>query len=125
MVEVKPEGGPSDELGYRLGKVAEAVNPDPEGVDYGLASKPLLAFAACYVTAHLALDLVDKLPGPFDVTPHLVRHADSTVYRAKGYSFQPCKMLTARTRHRPGWLSCTRPRKVRHQYRPIPFRYSA
>jgi hypothetical protein len=36
------------------------VNFDPEGVDHGLESKPLLAFAVCYVTAHLALDLVDE-----------------------------------------------------------------
>jgi hypothetical protein len=36
------------------------VNSDPEGVDHGLESKPLLAFAACYVTAHLALGLVDE-----------------------------------------------------------------
>jgi hypothetical protein len=36
------------------------VNSDPDGVDHGLASKPLLAFAFCYVTAHLALDLVDE-----------------------------------------------------------------
>ncbi len=36
------------------------VNSDPEGVDHGLESKPLLAFALCYVTAHLALDLIDE-----------------------------------------------------------------
>ena len=36
------------------------VNSNPEGVDHGLESKPLLAFAVCYVTAHLALDLVDE-----------------------------------------------------------------
>jgi hypothetical protein len=36
------------------------VNSDPEGVDHGLESKPLLAFAVCYVTAQLALDLVDE-----------------------------------------------------------------
>ena len=36
------------------------VNSDPEGVDHGLESKPLLAFAVCYVTAHLALNLVDE-----------------------------------------------------------------
>ena len=47
----------------RVTKVALAnfvVNSDPEGVDHGLATKPLLAFALCYVTAHLALDLVDE-----------------------------------------------------------------
>ena len=36
------------------------VNSDPDGVDHGLETKPLLAFAVCYVTAHLALDLVDE-----------------------------------------------------------------
>jgi hypothetical protein len=36
------------------------VNSDPDGVDHGLESQPLLAFALCYVTAHLALDLVDE-----------------------------------------------------------------
>lgn len=36
------------------------VNSDPEGVDHGLEPKPLMAFALCYVTAHLALDLVDE-----------------------------------------------------------------
>ena len=36
------------------------VNSDPDGVDHGLETKPLLAFALCYVTAHLALDLVDE-----------------------------------------------------------------
>jgi hypothetical protein len=35
------------------------VNSDPDGVDHGLETKPLLAFAIRYVTAHLALDLVD------------------------------------------------------------------
>jgi hypothetical protein len=34
------------------------VSSDPDGVDHGLESKPWLAFAVCYVTAHLALDLV-------------------------------------------------------------------
>jgi hypothetical protein len=36
------------------------VNSDPDGVDHRLESKPLLAFAVCYVTAHLALDLIDE-----------------------------------------------------------------
>jgi hypothetical protein len=36
------------------------LNSDPDEVDHGLESKPLLAFAVCYVTAHLALDLVDE-----------------------------------------------------------------
>ena len=36
------------------------VNSDPEGIDHGLSEKPLLGFAVCYVTAHLALGLVDE-----------------------------------------------------------------
>jgi hypothetical protein len=36
------------------------VNSDSEGVDHGLNAKPMLAFALCYVTAHLALDLVNE-----------------------------------------------------------------
>src|SRR4051794_40009627 len=36
------------------------VNSDPGGVDHGLETRPLLAFAVCYVTAHLALDLIDE-----------------------------------------------------------------
>jgi hypothetical protein len=47
----------------RITKTALAnyvVNCDPEGADHGLESTPLLAFAVCYVTAHLALDLVDE-----------------------------------------------------------------
>jgi hypothetical protein len=36
------------------------VKSDPDGVDHGLESKPLLAFAVCYVSAHLALDLLDE-----------------------------------------------------------------
>jgi len=53
-------------LGREANRVTETalanyvVNSDPEGVDHGVESKPLLAFAVCYVTAHLALDLVDE-----------------------------------------------------------------
>ena len=36
------------------------VNSDPDGMDHGLEAKPLLAFAVCYVTAHLALDLMER-----------------------------------------------------------------
>jgi hypothetical protein len=36
------------------------VNSDPDGVDHALESKPLLAFALCYVGAHLALGLLDE-----------------------------------------------------------------
>jgi len=47
----------------RVTKVALAnyvANSDPDGINHGLDSKPLLAFAVCYVTAHLALDLIDE-----------------------------------------------------------------
>jgi hypothetical protein len=36
------------------------ANSDPDGVDHGLEQRPMLAFALCYVTAHLALELVDE-----------------------------------------------------------------
>lgn len=36
------------------------VNSDPDGIDHGLAHRPMLAFAVCYVGAHLALDLMDE-----------------------------------------------------------------
>ena len=36
------------------------VNSDPEGIDHGLKARPMLAFALCYVAAHLALDLLDE-----------------------------------------------------------------
>ena len=52
-------GGEAD----RVTKTALAnyvVKSDPGGVDHGLSQKPLLAFAVCYVTAHLALDLIDE-----------------------------------------------------------------
>ena len=35
------------------------ANSDPDGIDHGLESRPLLAFAVCYVTAHYVLDLID------------------------------------------------------------------
>lgn len=37
------------------------VNSDPEGTDKGLKSKPMLAFALCYVAAHLVLNLLDEM----------------------------------------------------------------
>ena len=36
------------------------VNSDPEGIDHGLGTKPMLAFALCYVASHLALNLLDE-----------------------------------------------------------------
>jgi hypothetical protein len=43
----------------RVTKTALA-NSDPDGLDHGLESKPLLALALCYVATHLTLDLVDE-----------------------------------------------------------------
>ena len=35
------------------------VNSSPDGMDHGLDSRPLLAFAVCYVTSYV-LDLIDE-----------------------------------------------------------------
>ena len=35
------------------------ANSDPGTIDHGLDSRPLLAFAVCYVTSHYVLDLID------------------------------------------------------------------
>lgn len=35
------------------------ANSDPDGIDHGLETKPLLAFAVCYVTANYVLDLIE------------------------------------------------------------------
>jgi hypothetical protein len=35
------------------------VNSDPDGIDHRLETRPLLAFAVCFVTAHYVLDLID------------------------------------------------------------------
>ena len=36
------------------------ANSDPDGIDHGLESRPMVAFAVCYVTAHYVLDLIDE-----------------------------------------------------------------
>ncbi len=36
------------------------ANSSADGIDHGLGSRPLLAFAVCYVTAHYVLDLIDE-----------------------------------------------------------------
>ncbi len=38
----------------------DRTHSDPDGIDHGLEAKPMLAFALCYVAAHLALDLLDE-----------------------------------------------------------------
>jgi hypothetical protein len=51
-----------EELRQRVteGALANYVaNSDPDGIDHGLESRPLLAFAVCYVTAHYVLDMID------------------------------------------------------------------
>ncbi len=52
-------GGEADR-GTKAALANYVVNSDPEGIDHGLKEKPLLAFAVCYVAAHLALDLIDE-----------------------------------------------------------------
>jgi hypothetical protein len=36
------------------------ANSSPDGIDHGLESRPLLAFAVCYITAYHVLGLIDK-----------------------------------------------------------------
>ena len=36
------------------------VNSDPNGMDHNLGQRPLMAFVLCYVSAHMALDLLDE-----------------------------------------------------------------
>jgi hypothetical protein len=36
------------------------ANSDPDGIDHGLESRPLLAFAMCYIAAHYVLDLINE-----------------------------------------------------------------
>ncbi len=55
-----------DPRGLEAKRVTEAAlanyvaNSDSEGVERGLERQPLLAFCLCYVTSHLALDLVNE-----------------------------------------------------------------
>ena len=47
----------------RVTKVALAnyvANSNTEGIGHGLGQRPMMAFILCYVTAHLALDLLDE-----------------------------------------------------------------
>ena len=36
------------------------VNSSPEGIDHNLKQRPLMGFVLCYVSAHLALKLLDE-----------------------------------------------------------------
>ncbi|WP_197231440.1 hypothetical protein [Novipirellula artificiosorum] len=44
------------------------ANSDPDGGDHGLAERPQMAFAMCYVSAHYVLDLIgeEQAPGILD-----------------------------------------------------------
>jgi hypothetical protein len=52
--------GPEAERVTETALANYVVNSDPDGIDHDLAQKPILAFAVCYVAAHLALDLLDE-----------------------------------------------------------------
>lgn len=51
------------------------VNSDPKGVNHNLENRPLMAFALCYVAAHLALGLVDEHEASSILT-HCEKHLD-------------------------------------------------
>jgi hypothetical protein len=55
----KPTGAEADRVTKRA-LANYVVNTGPAAAVQGLASKPQLAFAFCYVAAHLVLDLVDE-----------------------------------------------------------------
>ena len=52
--------GPKAERVTKVALANYVVNSDPEGVDHQLQQRPMMAFALCYVAAHLALDLVTE-----------------------------------------------------------------
>jgi hypothetical protein len=51
------------------------VNSDPDGIDHGLEARPILAFVLCYVTAHLAIDLLDESQAE-DILVYCEKHLD-------------------------------------------------
>jgi hypothetical protein len=53
------------------------VNSDPDGIDHGLEDRPMMAFALCYIAAHLALDLLDE------------RQADAILTYCEGHLNEP------------------------------------
>ena len=57
------------------------VNSDPDGIDHGLEARPMLAFALCYVAAHLALDLLDERRAEAILT-YCEEHSDELEDRA-------------------------------------------
>ena len=56
----REQSGPEAERVKEVALTNYVANSDPDGIDHGLASRPMLSFALCYVTAHLALDLLDE-----------------------------------------------------------------
>jgi len=57
------------------------VNSDTDGIDHGLEARPMLAFALCYVAAHLALDLLDERRAEAILT-YCEEHSDELEDRA-------------------------------------------
>ena len=57
----KPGRGSEAKRVTEVALASYVANSDSKRIDHGLARKPMLAFALCYVTAHLALDLVDEV----------------------------------------------------------------
>lgn len=56
----RKQTGPEAQRVTQVALANYVVNSEPDGVDHGLKNKPMLAFAVCYVAAHLALDLIDE-----------------------------------------------------------------
>ena len=52
--------GPEAERVTETALANYVVNSDPDGIDHDLEARPMLAFALCYVAAHLAIDLLDE-----------------------------------------------------------------
>lgn len=57
------------------------VNSDPDGIDHGLEARPILAFALCYVAAHLAIDLLDESQAE-KILVYCEKHLDELETRA-------------------------------------------
>jgi hypothetical protein len=53
--------GPEAERVTETALANYVVNSDPDGIDHGLEQRPFIAFTLCYVTAHLALGLLDEV----------------------------------------------------------------
>lgn len=64
VVALKSRGrklkGPEADRVTQVALANYVVNSGPEGVDHQLEQRPLMAFALCYIAAHLALDLMNE-----------------------------------------------------------------